>query len=302
MSGVLPEPAPPVLRARAARIAVAGTTAMAALDLTTRGERVLLIGASLPLVAALAGTTAAGAPAEVVAGSLELCGADVGRGEHRRRAGVALPDAPLPPRFKPLELLAWCARLAGIPRREAAPRAAAALERLGLGALASRRLRSLSTLERRALAIAAAVVHEPVVLVVDNPLELLDDADAWSLLGVLSRASEGRAAIVALPRLLGLSDPAAQLARTASDICLLRDGELLFHAPPSVLLAGMPLLQLTVEEGAEALREALAARGLDLAGGPRHFALRLEDGITVNDVLSAAAEVRAAVVACVPLL
>ena len=294
----------PVLSARAARIAVAGATAIAALDLSTRGARVLLVGASGPLVAAIAGAPLAGAGdvAEVMSGRLELGGFDVARGAHRRRCGVALADAPFPPRWRANELLRWCARLSGVPRRAAAPRAQATAEQLGLSALQARRLGSLSVAERRALGIAAAVVHEPEVVVVHDPLEGLEDAEAWPLLGVLGRACAGRAAVITIPRLWGLSSPAAQLARTATDICLFRDGELVLHAPPTALLAGLQLLQLTVLEGAAALREALAARGLDLTGGPRHFALQLDHRTTVSDVLSAAAEVDAAVVTCLPLV
>ena len=83
---------------------------------------------------------------------------------------------------------------------------------------------------------------------------------------------------------------------------MLRDGELVLQATPSSMLAGARCYELTVVAGADALREALARRGVELNGGPQHFSVTLPGELGPSDVLAAAASARASVVGCLPLI
>jgi ABC-type multidrug transport system ATPase subunit len=291
----------PVLAAQAARIAVADTTSISELTLSTHGARVLMVGATESLMASLTGVPMNdGGGARVVAGSLLLLGRDVARGDHREVAGLMAFEPPMPMSWNAAEYLHWRARLRGISEGMAAA-VHAVLNELELERLLHRRLDSLNPEERRALRLAAALLGEPAVLVLDQPLRGLDERAAAWLLELLARATAERAAIVSIAD-IAPGSMSGELANSASDVCLLRDGQLLLHADPRDLFAEARVFELTVRSHADELRDALERRGIELRGGPKHFWLSAPANMGVGDVLHAASEARAAVVSCVPLL
>ena len=85
-----------------------------------------------------------------------------------------------------------------VPRREAARRATAMLERVGLGDRLYNMPTQLSGGQQQRVAIARALVHEPKLVVCDEPTSALDadmGKDVMDLLRSLARA-DGRALIV----------------------------------------------------------------------------------------------------------
>jgi ABC-2 type transport system ATP-binding protein len=95
-------------------------------------------------------------------------------GEVRKRIGVALQDAAIDPLMTGNELLGLQAVLYGIEKHRARQRAGELLERVGLTAAADRRVGTYSGGMRRRLDLALALMHEPVVLFLDEPTTGLD--------------------------------------------------------------------------------------------------------------------------------
>jgi putative ABC transport system ATP-binding protein len=104
----------------------------------------------------------------------------------RRNVGFVFQQFHLLPYLTVAENVALPLALLGAHARERASRAAAALDSVGLGAMASRRPGTLSGGEMQRAAIARALVHRPRLVLADEPTGNLDEANAAAVLRCLA--------------------------------------------------------------------------------------------------------------------
>jgi ABC-2 type transport system ATP-binding protein len=119
----------------------------------------------------------------ITAGKAEVLGVDVDRepDEARRRIGVALQEAGLDPRQTGRELLTLHGRLYGFSQAKATERTRELLELVELEDAADRVIKGYSGGMQRRLDLAAALVHEPDVLFLDEPTTGLDPASRLTI-------------------------------------------------------------------------------------------------------------------------
>ncbi|UOQ56792.1 ATP-binding cassette domain-containing protein [Leucobacter allii] len=118
------------------------------------------------------------------AGTVSLDGAPLTPGD-RARFGYMPEERGLYPKMKVLEQLVYLGRLHGMSASAAKASASGLVERLGLGERANDPLESLSLGNQQRAQIAAALVHEPTALVLDEPFSGLDPMAVEVVLGVL---------------------------------------------------------------------------------------------------------------------
>ena len=106
----------------------------------------------------------------------------------RRRVGFVFQAFHLLPYLGVADNVALPLSLLRVPPRERRQRAEAALAAVGLPGFADRRPATLSGGEMQRTAIARAIIHEPVLLLADEPTGNLDEANAAGVLECLREA------------------------------------------------------------------------------------------------------------------
>lgn len=190
----------PVLQASEVTRRFAYRTVLAGVSLTLRrGEVLLLVGPNG------AGKTTL---LRVLAGLLRPAKGHV---ERRGAIGMVAHDAMLYPALTARENLRFFARLHGIADRE---RVAAALEHVGLSRRADDRVGTFSRGMLQRVAIARALIHEPDLLLFDEPLSGLDAAASRTLVELLASFRErGTAMIIVSHEMERLGRVATHMAR-----------------------------------------------------------------------------------------
>ncbi|WP_290649331.1 ABC transporter ATP-binding protein [Aquisalimonas sp.] len=268
------------------------------------GNRVALAGLDLTLargeVLGLLGLNGAGKTTTLQM----LCGVLAPSGGSIRVAGVDLLDAPRAakqhlgylPEVPPLQpdaqvgdYLRWAAQLRRVPRQARAAAVGRAIERCALTDVAGRVIRNLSKGYQQRVGIAQAIVHDPALIVLDEPTVGLDPRQVQGIRALIRNLRQGHGVIFSshiLAEVQAVSDRVTILhegrelysgAAVGED-----DGELRYRArfasPPApdvvsamdgvrsaqAAPAGGILLELSDEAALDRLVAASAARGWQL--------------------------------------
>jgi sodium transport system ATP-binding protein len=110
------------------------------------------------------------------AGSVAVLGFNtrIASAEVRRRIGVVTADIGVYPRLSARENVEYFARLCGLEGVDLTRKVDGVIERLEMGPFARQRAESLSSGQKQKVAIARAIVHDPEVLMFDEPTSNLD--------------------------------------------------------------------------------------------------------------------------------
>jgi ABC-2 type transport system ATP-binding protein len=121
-------------------------------------------------------------------GSIEILGRPADRAA-RDRIGYMPEERGLYPRMRLGEQLLFLAELKGIPRAHAAGKLPAWLERMGLSGWAAKKVNELSKGMQQKAQFIATVLHDPDVLILDEPMSGLDPVGANMMRDVLLELS-----------------------------------------------------------------------------------------------------------------
>ena len=151
-------------------------------------------------------------------GGVRLNGADLyEQPELARRSIGYLPETPpLHAELNALEYLGFCARLHGVARANVRAVVDRALERCELGDVRRRPLGTLSKGYRQRVGVAQAILHEPELIVLDEPASGLDPVQALKLRELVRGLRQEHAVVLSthvLPDVVACCDRVAILHR-----------------------------------------------------------------------------------------
>ncbi|HYZ11244.1 MAG TPA: ATP-binding cassette domain-containing protein [Actinomycetota bacterium] len=206
----------------------------------------------------------------------------------RRSIGVALQEAALDPLMTGRELLRLQAVLHGIGTEEARARSERLLDTVGLTAAADRRVATYSGGMRRRLDLALALMHEPIVLFLDEPTTGLDPNSRLALWDELrSLNSDFGTTIFLTTQYMEEAD------RLTGRIAIIDFGRIVAQGTPAQLKArvGEPTLRASVapEVDQSRVEEVLRAFGTPHRDGDA-FWVRLSGGASQVGAVARALE------------
>jgi len=200
------------------------------------------------------------------AGTVTLGGSPVTTAD-RRRFGYMPEERGLYPKMKVLEQVVYLARLHGFGKADATTRAAALLEELGLGDRLADSIESLSLGNQQRAQIAAALVHDPEVLILDEPFSGLDPLAVDVVAEVLqSRAAQGVS-------ILFSSHQLDVVERLCDDLIIIAGGTIRAAGSREQLRAQHSTLRYRLDSAGDAgwLRAEPGVQVIDFEGGSALF-------------------------------
>jgi ABC-2 type transport system ATP-binding protein len=171
----------------------------------------------------------------ITSGHAEVAGVDVAHDpdEARARIGVALQEAGLDPRQTGRELLVLHGRLFGLSAAEAKERAQQLLALVELEGAADRVIKGYSGGMQRRLDLAAALVHRPEVLFLDEPTTGLDPASRLTVWEELRRINGQGTTVFLTTQYLEEAD------QLCDRIAIIDDGRIVREGTPDQLRADL---------------------------------------------------------------
>src|ERR1700676_113332 len=222
-------------------------------------------------------------------GKLEVLGMDPLKAGYRLRQKVryAPDDDRFPPDVKASELIRHLAEMRGIPHRSAVVRASEFLFEVGLGEERFRPIGTMSTGQRQRVKLAQALVHDPELVLLDEPTNGLDPIQRDDMLALVRRIGTDLGFTVLISsHLLG------EVERVSDHILMLEGGKVARSGSVKSLLGGDTPMLVEVVSGAKRLPGLFFSRG---------FTSTAKDDLRLT-VPSSAEGVQDAVVAGVVLL
>jgi len=212
-------------------------------------------------------------------GRAEVLGLDVATdgAAIRERVGYMPEHDCLPADVSATEFVVHMARMSGLPKTAARERTADTLRHVGLYEERYRPIGGYSTGMKQRVKLAQALVHDPALVLLDEPTNGLDPAGRDDMLGLIRRiGTEFGISVLVASHLLG------ELERVCDHVVVIDGGQLLRSSSTADVTAASSLVAVEVDDRSDELAEALRSAGLTVAPVGRLLEVELRDDTTYD--------------------
>jgi len=151
-------------------------------------------------------------------------------GQAWARVGYVPQHAALPPLVRVWDVVGYAGWLSGLDGTVLDARVQAALDSLQVADLAGRRVRTLSGGQRQRVALATGIVHDPSVLVLDEPTAGLDPGQRMRVRGIIKGLAADRPVLMS-------THLTEDVEHVAGRVAILAGGKIRYQGPTD----GLPL-------------------------------------------------------------
>jgi ABC-2 type transport system ATP-binding protein len=172
-------------------------------------------------------------------GRITVCGHDVVEQQLAAQAAIGyLPEgAPAYPDMTPQQFLAFIARVRGLEGDAAAKAIEAAVARTGLQSVLDQRIETLSKGFKRRVGLAQAILHDPPVLIMDEPTDGLDPNQKHAVRNLIRSMAASKAIIISTHIL-------EEVEAVCTRAIIIDKGRIVADGTPAELLAKAPSRRL----------------------------------------------------------
>ncbi len=190
---------------------------------------------------------------EPTSGTISVDGQDMAlhRRAVQRRIGYLPENCPLYPEMTAIDHLDYQAALHGIPPSQRGPAIRLAIDRTDLGAKAMAQVATLSRGYRQRLGVALAILHEPDILILDEPTNGLDPSQIQHMRALI-RELAGHATVIVSTHIL------QEVEVVCGRVLIMRAGRLALDSDIGELGA-RPRLLVTLDRGVGEVQALLGA-------------------------------------------
>jgi ABC-2 type transport system ATP-binding protein len=194
-----------------------------------------------------------------------------------------------------LEFLDLCGRLTGIPKRELRARSEAMVDKVGLRHAIDRPIGKFSKGMMQRVGLAQALLHDPELLVLDEPMSGLDPIGRKEVRDVLLEQRERGKTLLFTSHIL------SDVELLCDRVVIMQEGEITSQGNVHDLLQSQSRrVEIRLSGASATLKESLSSRGLVVDEGDGHLTLQAEGDKAVDEILRISSAAGARLDALVP--
>jgi ABC-2 type transport system ATP-binding protein len=216
-------------------------------------------------------------------GTMEILGERAPAPDVMARVGF-LPENPyVYPYLTPREFVTLCGRLSGLRGARLDRRAAVVIDRVGMGHAIDRPAGALSKGMLQRVGLAAALVHDPELLILDEPMSGLDPVGRKEVRDLIVEEKQRGRTVFFSSHIL------SDVEMLCDRVCILRQGEVALAGTLRELLAeGKRRSEVTIGGASGPLRDALGAIARVTSAVGDVLVMEVEGDAAVRDVVTRA--------------